>query len=210
MIDFLFLDKDICYYCKDEKIKKHFLCENCLNRLDYVNNNFKINSYSTFSIFFYNKFIANMISDYKFNRNTSLSKIFSSLIDEYIFNNKFIIDDIDYVITVPSSLKTFKNRGFDHIRLIFDFIVKKYDLIYMQDFKKIKDTKAQHTLNLEERIVNLKDAFYCNTNLKNKTVLIFDDIITTGNTIRQIIKVLNKCGCDNIKILSLASSHKVI
>lgn len=210
MIDFLFLDKDICYGCKSEEISDYFLCESCLNKLDYVDNHFKIEGYEANAIYFYNKFIANMIGDYKFNRNTSLYKVFGSMVDSYLKNSKEDFLDIDFVLPTPSTLRTINKRGFDHIKLITDYFVDKNKLTYLEDFKKIKDTKAQHTLKLEERSKNLKGSFACNKNLEGKSVLIFDDIITSGNTIKEMIKVLENRGSKNIKILSLSSSHKVI
>lgn len=210
MIDFLFLDRDTCYWCKSEKITKFYLCENCLSKLDYVDNKFEIDGYQTHAIYFYNKFIANMVSNYKFNRNTSLFRVFGSMVENYIEESNRIFLDYDYLLPVPSSKKTLNNRGFDHIKLISNYFIKKYNMNYLNSFEKMKDTKSQHTLNLEDRMYNLNGAFYCKKNLEKKSVLIFDDIITSGNTVREIIKELKKNEVGDIKILCLTSSHRVI
>lgn len=210
MIDFLFLDKNTCYFCKNEEISKHFLCESCLNKLDYVDNKFLIGDYVAHSIYFYNKYMANIISDYKFNRNTSLYKVFGSMVKDYLEKSSLKIEEFDYLLPAPSSQKTLNKRGFDHIRLICDYFTKEYQISYLDSFVKTKDTKSQHTLNLEDRLVNLRGSFTCTENLEDKSVLIFDDIITSGNTAKEMIKVLENKGCQDIQILSLSSSHKVI
>ncbi|MDD7305571.1 MAG: phosphoribosyltransferase family protein [Peptoniphilaceae bacterium] len=209
MIDFLFLDKNICYSCKSEEISRFFLCDSCLSKLDLVDNNFKIDGYDAYAIYFYNKFMANMIGSYKFNRNTSLYRVFGSLVEFYIKNSKDLSFDFDYILPAPSSKSTLNRRGFDHIRLITDYFVEKNKMRYLDSFKKIKETKVQHSLSLEDRQKNLRGAFSCHEDLTGKKILIFDDIITSGNTVREMIRVLEKCKPSQIKILALSSSHKV-
>ena len=59
--------------------------------------------------------------------------------------------------------------------------------------KRIKDTKPQYKLNRAERLKNLANAFEVNRKFyNNKTLLIIDDICTTGSTFEEIIKSLNK------------------
>lgn len=209
MIDFLFLDRNTCYWCKEEEISEFFLCESCLNKLDYVDNNFKLEGYEAHAIYFYNKFMANLIGDYKFYRNTSLYKVFGSMVESYILNSDYL-RDFDYILPAPSSQRTINKRGFDHIKLITDYFVKKNKMTYLDGFEKIKDTKAQHTLDLEDRNKNLRGSFACHKNLAGKSVLVFDDIITSGNTALEITRTLEKAGAKEIKILSLTSSHKVV
>lgn len=208
MIDFLFLDKNYCNYCKKEIVEKYELCQDCLSKLDYVDNKFRIDGFEAYTIYYYNDFIAKLIADYKFNRNTSLYKIFGQMVYDYAKEKNLF--DMDYILACPSSKKTLNTRGFDHIKLITDYFYDKINIKYLEDFKKIKETKAQHTLSEEKRATNLKAAFKTKTNLKEKSVLIFDDIITTGNTVREISKTLAEAGAKEIKILSITSSHRII
>lgn len=210
MIDFLFLDKGKCYFCKEEKIYKHYLCKSCLDKLDFVDNHFRLGSYQAHSIYFYNKFMAKIIGDYKFSRNTSLYKVFGSMVEDYLNESEFSIKDFPYLLPVPSSKKTINQRGFDHIKLICDYFIKSFDIAYLKDFEKIKNTKSQHTLSLEERMKNLNGAFSYKKNLEGENILVFDDIITSGNTGKEIMTELENKGAGRVEILSLSSSHKVI
>lgn len=207
MINFLFLDKNICYSCKQNKIVAHFLCKDCLKKLDYVANNFNLDNYDAHAVYFYNETMKKLIGDYKFNRNTSLAKVFSSIIYDYAnVNNLF---DCDYILPSPSSKSTLNKRGFDHIKTITDLFIKNTGCEYLFEFKKIKNTKAQHNLNKEDRAYNLKNAFFCEKDLTGKSVLLIDDLITTGNTAMEIIKVLENCNTKEVKVLAITSERRV-
>ncbi len=207
VIDFLFLDKNMCYSCKQNKIVAHFLCKDCLKKLDYVANKFSLENYEAHAVYFYNESMKKLIGDYKFNRNTSLAKVFASIIYDYArVNNLF---DCDYILPSPSSKSTINKRGFDHIKTITGHFIKDTGCEYLSEFKKIKNTKAQHNLNKEDRAYNLKDAFFCEKDLTGKSVLLIDDLITTGNTAMEIIKVLENCNTKEVKVLAITSERRV-
>lgn len=207
MIDLLFLDKNTCYCCKENDIINHFLCKDCLKKLDYVANKFKISTYNAHAVYFYNDFMKKMIADYKFNRNTSLSKVFASILYDYIRINNLMA--LDYILVSPSSNKTLNNRGFDHIKMITDYFIDKTDLQYLEEFKKIKDTRQQHELDKMDRSLNLKGAFSLNKDLTAKSVLLIDDLITTGNTALEIINQLEKSNVKEVIVLAITSERRV-
>lgn len=207
MIDLLFLDKNMCYSCKENEIVAHFLCKDCLRKLDYVANKFLVDGYKAHAVYFYNDLMKKLISDYKFNRNTSLAKVFASMIYDYGTINKLF--DCDYILPSPSSKVTLNHRGFDHIKMITDHFINDVSCKYLEDFKKIRNTKAQHNLNKEDRADNLLDAFSYNEDLTGKSVLLIDDLITTGNTALEIIKVLENNNIKEVKVLAITSERRV-
>lgn len=205
MIDFLFLDKGVCYFCKKEPIEKYHLCSSCLKKLDYMAKSFKLQDNLCYSIYFYNNFMKRLIGDYKFNRNTSLYKVFGQMLYEFLLDKNLI--DFDYILASPSSKETIRFRGFDHIRLIVDEANKTIKIPYLEDFEKVKNTKSQHKLNREERMENLLGAFRIDNNINGKSILLVDDLITTGNTCLEIIKELKKNGAAQVVCLSLATER---
>lgn len=208
LIDYLFLDDNKCNFCQEEFIYRYGLCKDCFDKLDYVDNSFLIGDYLAYSIYFYNDFFKKLIGLYKFERKTEFSRILSLML--YDYGSYKSLFDVDYILPSPSSNKTLINRGFDHIRMLTDDFIEKIKPTYLEDFEKVKNTKAQHNLGKKERMTNLKDAFSFDGNLSGKSVLIIDDIITTGNTSREIIKVLENANVKDIKILVLASEKRVI
>lgn len=208
LIDYLFLDKNTCNFCQSEYIYKYGLCRDCYEKLDYVDNKFLLGDYETHAIYFYNEFFKKLIGLYKFERKTEFSRVLSEMVYNYgIEKNLF---DVDYILPSPSSKKTLINRGFDHIRMITDDFIDQINPIYLDEFIKIKDTKAQHDLSKEDRSKNLIGAFKLDKDLTGKSVLIIDDLVTTGNTSLEIIKVLEKSNVKDIKILALASERRVL
>jgi predicted amidophosphoribosyltransferase len=72
----------------------------------------------------------------------------------------------------------------------------KKDLIY-----RIKDTKPQYKLSLKEREKNLKNAFHAEKKNYNKEkILLIDDILTTGSTIKEMVKTLKNSGISDVTV----------
>ena len=205
MIDLLFLDKGICYCCQREPIVKYNLCQDCLDKLDYLANEFKISGNTCYSIYFYNDFMKKLIGSYKFNRNTSLAETFAMMAVDFIREKS--LTDFDYILASPSSRKTLNHRGFDHIGLIVDYISRELNIKEISDFKKIKNTRAQHTLAKEERIDNLRGAFKLDRDIEGARILLVDDLITTANTILEITKELKKRKAREVVSLAIASER---
>ena len=70
---------------------------------------------------------------------------------------------------------------------------------------KVKQNKTQSTLNSKERFQNVKNVFKIkNIDLKNKNIIIFDDICTTGATVNEISRILKLAGVNKILVLVIA------
>ena len=65
--------------------------------------------------------------------------------------------------------------------------------------KRIKDTKPQYKLKRNERVKNLSNAFQVDlSQYHGKTILLIDDICTTGSTFEEMIKELKRNGINDI------------
>ena len=116
-------------------------------------------------------------------------------------------------------------RGYNQTDLIIKEVIKqinklmnnknslniaKRKIVVINNFLiKIKDNKRQSDLNKQDRINNVKDVYRINNNLsikdfKNKRILIFDDIYTTGNTVNECVRIINKNLKCKISIFTLA------
>lgn len=207
MIDFLFLDEGLCFSCKKETIYKYNLCKDCLDKLDYIGSKFELSGNTCYSLYFYNDFMKKLIADYKFARNTSLKEVFSEMIYRFLVDNN--LTGFDYILASPSSKKTVNKRGFDHINLIVDDFSNKLGIKKLDEFKKIKNTKSQHTLNKFERSENLKGAFSLDKDIPGTRILLIDDLITTGNTALEIIRELKNRGASEVVTLAICSERSI-
>lgn len=160
------------------------------------------------SAFHYEGKIRESICDFKFRDRKSYSKFFAESISKVLlFDDK--LEDFDYIAAVPLSKQRYKERGYNQAEQIAKDLGKILKVEYADVLKKIKNNKIQHTLNLEERKVNVKGA-YANKNeidIKNKKILICDDIITSGNTLSECVKILLELGAKEVVCITTADAR---
>ena len=98
------------------------------------------------------------------------------------------IENIDFIIPVPLNLNRYLERGFNQV----EEILKESDIEFIS-IERVKNTKYMYGLKgKKERIENLDRAFYINVDLTGKTILLVDDILTTGATIEEITREIEK------------------
>ncbi len=110
------------------------------------------------------------------------------------------------IIPVPLHRKRFLARGFNQSELIADQIGKILKLDKVDLLKRIKNTETQINLNRLKRQENVKEAFRL-SNLKfdpTKKVILIDDVVTTGSTLKECVKVLSAVGYTEIYALVIA------
>ena len=129
---------------------------------------------------------------------------------DIIINDKSaceFIKSYDIIIPVPIHKKRKKSRGYNQCELIVQKIADKSNIIVEKDvLVKIKNNISQSTLRREERLSNLYNVYIVKNQQKilNKSVLIFDDIYTTGTTSNECRKVLEQSGAKKVGIFTIA------
>ena len=116
-----------------------------------------------------------------------------------------ISDKKDYeVIPVPIYPKREKKRKNKHMNLVGEeFCRITANTLNVDLIKRIKDTKPQYKLKRQERVQNLTNAFKVDKSKYNgKTLLLIDDICTTGSTFEEMINELEKNGINDIICLA--------
>ncbi|HIE59465.1 MAG TPA: ComF family protein [Hydrogenothermaceae bacterium] len=135
---------------------------------------------------------------YKFEGYKNLSKVLAKIIEKDItyFIRKY---NINLILPVPSSRSIEKKRGFNHLEEILKNIPSCKKILSL-NLKKIKDTPLQIEVSGKDRAKNIKNAFYLKNYkyLEGKNILIFDDILTTGATLKEIYYTLSKININNI------------
>ncbi len=109
--------------------------------------------------------------------------------------------DVD--VPVPFHRSKLWWRGFNQAELL----ARLLDITVMNLLKRGRNTRTQVGLDRQERLQNLKDAFYLEKsrlNLHPTTVLLVDDVMTTGTTLEECATLLRQQGAKQIFALTFA------
>ena len=195
-----------CGFC--DKICKTGLCKRCELKLkkyqiDLIKKHKKMSFNESMHIFIYEDLIREKIISYKFNNKAYLHKTFSKII---LKNEKVcgFLKKYDIIIPVPIHKKRRQKRGYNQVELIAKEIARELKLKYEKNILiKVQNIVPQSELTKKERQKNIKGAFGIKNaeKIKNKKVLILDDIYTTGSTLNECARILKQFGveeCRNI------------
>ena len=203
---------NVCGFCN--KLNKNCLCKKCeINIKKYLNEkvivflNDKTKYYDYyFYILKYEELIRNKIIDYKFNEKAYLYKTFAKII---LKNEKIcgILKKYDIIIPVPIHKNRKTIRGYNQSELIAKELGKTLNIpVYDKSLIKVKNNRAQSKLGKNDRKLNVLGAYRLNDdkNIKDKKIILLDDIFTTGNTVNECSKVLKKAKAKDIFVLTIA------
>jgi len=107
------------------------------------------------------------------------------------------------LVPVPLSAKRRRWRGFNQVEEIANVIAKETNIEIQHCLERIKNKKAQAKLSEIERLTNMQGCYKVVGEVP-ETVILFDDVITTGATINECAKVLRLAGAETIFVLALA------
>jgi len=115
---------------------------------------------------------------------------------------------VDIVVPVPASLARLKERGYNQVSLLARPVGLGLNIPYRsQALRKVVETRSQVGLTADERRLNVKDVFQAEQRtVKGRTILVVDDITTTGSTIEECAKALCRAGARQVYGMTLARS----
>lgn len=121
-------------------------------------------------------------------------------------------ESYDYIIPVPLHKTKVRERGYNQSEYIVKGLSGVLNIPFLFDVINRKlYTKSQTKLTLLERQKNILGAFAFNNSynekLKDKNIILLDDVVTTGATVNECIKVLREAGVNKIFAVSLAMAE---
>lgn len=219
----LFVDNASCIVCDEEIIgnNPYGLCDNCLNKLEFIGDKCCIrcgkpsdneakycllcqNDTRYFdmarSAVIYKGDIQRLILEYKFHNKRYLGKYLAKFI-EYTVDRYGIKYDI--VVPIPLSKPREKERKYNQV----SEMLRHTNLEPVIDaLTKTKDNERQSLMAGRERRDNVRGVYEVTDKaaVKNKRVLLVDDIITTGATVNEASRVLMSAGAKSVIAISVA------
>ena len=106
----------------------------------------------------------------------------------------------DCVTDVPLHRKSLRKRGFNQSQLLAKDLALKLNLEYKSILKKVVDNNIQHKESAKNRKMNVYGAYDLKkgVNVDGKTILLVDDIKTTGATLNECAKMLLLGGAEEV------------
>lgn len=205
-----------CIFCDRVNPLNNGICSECISKAKTVEDpvcikcgmnikNCECKSKSRFydglcAPFEYEGVVRKGIHIFKFDGQRDNYRYFSYLMAQCI-DKRFGSIDFDVVLSVPATEKSIAGRGYDQSSLLARGVAKELGLVYDCDvIKKIYETKSQHFLSNLLRRGNLTGAFEVvdKSKVERKTVLLCDDVSTTGETLDECSKMLYLAGAEKI------------
>jgi ComF family protein len=114
---------------------------------------------------------------------------------------------MDAIVPVPATGRTLRDRGFNQTLLLSRSLSRHLRIpVHMNLLIKKKETLPQIGLGARERAGNLKNSFEVRGRLNSQRLVLLDDVMTTGATVRECAKTLRKAGAREVVVVTLARS----
>ena len=118
-------------------------------------------------------------------------------------SSRFDSSMIDGVSFIPATAEAYARRGFDHMELVAQSFCQIAGLP-LYDVLVRPQAKDQRTLSSVQRHINLKGSIACTAPVDQSNILLLDDVVTTGASIREATRVLCAAGVHSVTVGALA------
>jgi ComF family protein len=203
------IDTPFCTRCGlkfHKSFNENHVCEACLKK--------PLNLGQVRAALEYKGIIKDAIPLFKYHSKLSLAKVFEHLLFQ-AFLNHYASAKIDLIMPIPLHTKKLRKRGFNQAFLLIRNFMKYYENTFeipppwkidTTSLARIKRTQPQTGFDIEQRKVNLKNAFNVANQkaIDKKHILLVDDVFTTGATCNEAARVLLKNGAENVYAMVLA------
>jgi len=209
LVQLIYSGDEYCVICNEYTEESEALCLQCRRKLRHCTENFHLchneEKYLVWSVFYYSNIVKELIIRLKYKSDFICGEILAKYMLELIKNEKLQFDLIAYV---PMSKKALKNRGYNQSEFLANYLSRFLNIPVICNLIKTLDTKDQIGLGSEERWSNMEKCFNIEQNvfMKNKNILLVDDVITTGATTFHCASRLKENGVNDVCILTIAKS----
>ncbi len=178
-----------CVYCGREMPEGALACESCARQEEglYAEDG---RAGGILHVFRYDGIVRDLMHKLKYGDMPRYAFFIAQKMYEFLDGQRV---DADIVTFVPVHKNRIKTRGFDQSELIAAHLSLLLGIPCEKLLERVRDTKPQFSLGREERANNMEGAFALvkEAGIKGTTILLIDDIYTTGATMGECVKLLS-------------------
>lgn len=187
-----------CIHCGRSVDTAGCVCDDCLRSKPAFS--------KAYSAYIYEGRLKELILQFKYNGKSALAGSLSGLISDFLYDNSDILEGVDVITFVPIGADRMAKRGFNQSKILAKNLSDSYGIPMADHLRKTKHTENQNELSRDQRLSNLDDAFRVKEGAdpRGLTILLLDDVMTTGATLNECAKALLKHGAADVRCLTLA------
>ncbi len=157
------------------------------------------------SLFNFSGTTRELVHRFKYHGDVALTRLWSTEM-RAVLSARSAEPDYDLITAVPLHWLKKMKRGYNQAELIAREFSAVSGIPFVPILKRRKWTRPQASLNLTQRQANLKNSFVLKTNLiiENKSILLIDDVFTTGSTLTACANVLAAAGASAVEVFTIA------
>ena len=198
-LDWLYPER--CELCG--RIGRPAICEDCLAELVPNERPIDVSVVGspldlTARIYAFEGRAARAVKDLKYRRATSLAAPMAGLMNDAY--STMGLPDFDAIVPVPIHRSRENKRGFNQSVLLCEALPQ--ELVFPDYLTRTRSTRPQVSLSRDERLTNLRGAFRAGPECAGKSVLLVDDVVTTGGTATACSEALKEAGARYAGILA--------
>jgi ComF family protein len=147
--------------------------------------------------------IQNALHTLKYRRNIGLGDALALNMVDFVRSLGW---EIDLVIPAPLGKKRIQERGYNQVDLVARPLAYELGWEYApQALRKTRETRSQVGLSISQRSENVRDVYQADpSKVKRKSILLMDDVATTGSTISSGADALLSAGAGTVYALTIA------
>jgi len=143
----------------------------------------------------------------KYRRDISMGDLLAAQMVDFV---QELCWPIDVIMPIPLGRQRLRERGYNQVGMIARPLAMALDVEYAPDVLiRRKETRSQVGLTKPERKENVYQAFVADARVKRKTVLVMDDVSTTGSTLSSSAEALFLSGANDVYALTVARALKL-
>ncbi|MCL2851484.1 MAG: ComF family protein [Defluviitaleaceae bacterium] len=174
------------------------MCGDCHGLLERCGNDA---SGQSFSLYEYNDTVRHAIHRFKYGLRRDYGKYLGALMAEHASEVLPRGSAVDVVVPVPLHADKLRERGFNQAEILAEAVCERLGLaLDASALTRVRSTEHQARLSASERRENMENAFAVRDTglVGGKTVLLIDDIYTTGSTVSACTSVLLRAGANRV------------